>query len=42
VKASRATWNLRRELDRDFLPSAALDGAYKNRMVEDRKRFFGK
>jgi len=42
VKASRATWNLRRELDKAYLPSASLDIAYKDRMSADRKRFFGK
>lgn len=42
VKAARATWTLCRELDRAYLPSATLDGAYKNRMADDRKRFFGK
>ena len=42
VKAAHATWNLRRELDRAYLPSASLDGAYKDRMAADRKRFFGK
>jgi 3-deoxy-7-phosphoheptulonate synthase len=42
VKASRAVWDLRRELDRAYLPSATLDIAYKDRMAADRKRFFGK
>jgi 3-deoxy-7-phosphoheptulonate synthase len=42
VKAARATWNLRRELDASYLPSATLDIAYKDRMAADRKRFFGK
>jgi 3-deoxy-7-phosphoheptulonate synthase len=42
VKASRATWQLRRELDQAYLPSATLDIAYKDRMAADRKRFFGK
>jgi 3-deoxy-7-phosphoheptulonate synthase len=42
VKAARAAWDLRRNLDRDYLPSAALDLAYKDRMAADRKRFFGK
>ena len=42
VKAARATWDLRRELDGGYLPSAALDLAYKDRMGADRKRFFGK
>jgi 3-deoxy-7-phosphoheptulonate synthase len=42
VKAARAAWDLRRELDRDYLPSAVLDLAYKDRMAADRKRLFGK
>jgi 3-deoxy-7-phosphoheptulonate synthase len=42
VKASRAVWDLRRELDKAYLPSATLDLAYKDRMAADRKRFFGK
>jgi len=42
VKASRATWQLRRELDQAYLPSATLDIAYKDRMSADRKRFFDK
>jgi 3-deoxy-7-phosphoheptulonate synthase len=42
VKASRATWDLRRKLDEAYLPSATLDIAYKDRMSADRKRFFGK
>ncbi len=42
VKAARATWTLRRELDASYLPSATLDLAYKDRMAEDRQRFFGK
>lgn len=40
VKAARATWALRRELDREYLPSAALEHAYMARMEEDRRRFF--
>ncbi len=42
VKAARATWDLRRELDGGYLPSATLDLAYKDRMGADRKRFFAK
>jgi 3-deoxy-7-phosphoheptulonate synthase len=42
VKAARATWDLRRRLDAEYLPSAVLDLAYKDRMAADRKRFFGK
>jgi 3-deoxy-7-phosphoheptulonate synthase len=42
VTAAKAAWQLRHELDRDYLPSAALDLAYKDRMAADRKRFFNK
>src|SRR5215831_14744738 len=42
VKAAGAAWNLRRELDRAYLPSASLDLAYKDRMAADRKRLFRK
>jgi 3-deoxy-7-phosphoheptulonate synthase len=42
VKAARAAWTLRKELDRDYLPSTTLDIAYKDRMAADRKRFFNK
>lgn len=40
VKASLATWKLRRELDRDYLPSASVETEYLGRMDADRKRFF--
>jgi len=42
VKAARAAWALRRELDRDYLPTAALEKTYFERMPADRKRFFDK
>jgi 3-deoxy-7-phosphoheptulonate synthase len=42
VKAAHATWKLRRELDASYIPSSALEHDYKNRMADDRKRFFGK
>jgi 3-deoxy-7-phosphoheptulonate synthase len=42
VRAARAAWKLRRELDATYLPSASLELAYKDRMTDDRKRFFGK
>jgi len=42
VRASRDAWRLRHELDASYLPSASLDLAYKDRMAEDRRRFFGK
>ncbi|HWP65278.1 MAG TPA: 3-deoxy-7-phosphoheptulonate synthase [Candidatus Limnocylindria bacterium] len=41
VAASRATWALRRQLDRDYMPSAALEKIYFDRMAADRTRFFG-
>lgn len=40
VTASNATWKLRRELDKSFLPSAALEKAYLSRMESDKERFF--
>jgi 3-deoxy-7-phosphoheptulonate synthase len=42
VKAARAAWSLRRELDRDYLTTSALEKTYFERMPTDRKRFFGK
>ena len=40
VKAAHATWKLRQELDRDYLPSASVETEYLKRMDADRKRFF--
>ena len=40
VTASQATWRLRKELDKSFLPSAALEKAYLGRMEKDKERFF--
>jgi len=40
VRASRETWRLRRELDRSYLPSAAIEKEYVARMGADRTRFF--
>jgi 3-deoxy-7-phosphoheptulonate synthase len=42
VTAAQATWRLAREVDRAYLPSAALEDAYKRRMAADRERLFGK
>jgi 3-deoxy-7-phosphoheptulonate synthase len=42
VKAARETWKLRSALDGDYLSSASLELAYKDRMAADRKRFFAK
>jgi 3-deoxy-7-phosphoheptulonate synthase len=41
VRAARETWKLRREIDRSYLPSAAVEKDYLARMDADRKRFFG-
>jgi 3-deoxy-7-phosphoheptulonate synthase len=40
VRAAREAWKLRRELDRSYLPSAAIEKAYLARMDGDRERFF--
>ena len=40
VKAAQATWKLRQELDRDYLPSASVETEYLKKMDADRKRFF--
>ncbi len=40
VQAAQATWRLRRELDRTYLPSAALEREYLARSEADRQRFF--
>jgi 3-deoxy-7-phosphoheptulonate synthase len=40
VRAARRAWDLRRELDRSYLPSTLLEGNYLKRMEADRKRFF--
>jgi 3-deoxy-7-phosphoheptulonate synthase len=42
VKAARETWKLRRQLDRAYLPSAALEKGYLARMEADKKRFFAR
>ena len=42
VEAARRTWALRRELDRAYQPSAAVEKAYLARMDADKKRLFGK
>jgi 3-deoxy-7-phosphoheptulonate synthase len=42
VKASRQTWELRRQIDRAYLPSAVLEKEYLARMAADRDRFFRK
>jgi 3-deoxy-7-phosphoheptulonate synthase len=41
VQACRDTWELRRRLDRSYLPSSVLEKGYLARMEADRKRFFG-
>ena len=40
VKAATQTWQLRMELDRAYLPSAALEEHYQGRMAADKQRFF--
>jgi 3-deoxy-7-phosphoheptulonate synthase len=40
VRAAEATWELRRRLDADYLPSAAIEKGYLARMDEDRARLF--
>jgi 3-deoxy-7-phosphoheptulonate synthase len=42
VTAAKETWEVRRRLDRAYLPSAALEKDYLARMDGDRKRFFAK
>jgi 3-deoxy-7-phosphoheptulonate synthase len=42
VAACRETWELRRRLDRAYLPSSVLEKGYLARMDADRKRFFGR
>lgn len=40
VAASKAAWDLRRTLDRTYLPSASIEKAYLARMDADKTRFF--
>jgi 3-deoxy-7-phosphoheptulonate synthase len=40
VRAAEETWELRRRLDRLYLPSAAVEKEYLGRMEADRTRFF--
>lgn len=40
VQASRETWRLRRELDKAYLPTPALEKEYMARMEADKARFF--
>jgi 3-deoxy-7-phosphoheptulonate synthase len=40
VRAAEETWKLRRVLDRDYRPSALVEGAYLARMEADKTRFF--
>jgi 3-deoxy-7-phosphoheptulonate synthase len=42
VAAAKAAWALRRDLDRSYLASAAIEREYMARMAADRTRFFGK
>ena len=42
VRACRETWELRRRLDRDYLPSAVIENEYLARMEADKKRLFSR
>ena len=42
VRAAQATWKLRRELDRSYIPSAAIEKEYLARMAADKERLFRK
>src|SRR5688500_2431478 len=42
VHAARETWRLRRDLDRSYLASAAVEKEYLARMEADKERFFRK
>ena len=42
VRACRETWELRRRLDRDYLPSAVIEKEYLARMEADKKRLFSR
>jgi len=42
VRAAEETWRLRRELDRAYLSSAAIEKEYLARMDADRARYFGR
>jgi len=41
VRAARETWQLRRTMDRSYLPSSAVEKDYLARMDPDRARLFG-
>ena len=40
VRAAEQTWQLRQDLDRAYLPSAALEEQYRSRISDDKRRFF--
>jgi 3-deoxy-7-phosphoheptulonate synthase len=40
VRACEQTWQLRLQLDRTYLASAALEDRYRSKMAEDKQRFF--
>src|SRR5215470_11766051 len=40
VRAARETWQLRRAIDRSYLPSTAVEKEYLARMESDKERFF--
>lgn len=41
VRACAEVWRLRETLDREYLPSAALEDKYRSRISDDKRRFFG-
>ena len=40
VKAAQEVWRVRKETDRDYVSTLALERAYEARMQDDRRRFF--
>jgi 3-deoxy-7-phosphoheptulonate synthase len=40
VKAAREVWRVRKETDREYVSTLALERAYEARMQDDRRRFF--
>jgi 3-deoxy-7-phosphoheptulonate synthase len=42
VSACRRVWDLRRQLDADYISTPKLERAYEARVEADKKRFFGK
>ena len=40
VKAAQEVWRVRKETDREYVSTLALERAYEARMQDDRRRFF--